>query len=253
MEPTKEWQPFAHRYTSWRMPWLVSLGINALLVLGLVTFMMLPAGETEASKGVDIAIVSDSEAGSAPAKGPKVTAPAQAKVAPPKPLSPEAVKAIQDGVPVKEVEKTYTPQTAATTTTATEAGTSAAVSGDGSGNGAATGSTGNDGNGLGTGEGTGGGIGDKAAPAPPHDPVIVAPQLIRAHQPTLHLNATVVVGMYIDENGNVTDVDVVSAEGDSRAVGPSLAAARKFKFSPKTIDGVGAPSYGTRTFTYRQG
>lgn len=194
MEPTKEWQPFAHRYTSWRMPWLVSLGINALLVLGLVTFMMLPAGETEASKGVDIAIVSDSEAG-----------------------------------------------------------TSAAVSGDGSGNGAATGSTGNDGNGLGTGEGTGGGIGDKAAPAPPHDPVIVAPQLIRAHQPTLHLNATVVVGMYIDENGNVTDVDVVSAEGDSRAVGPSLAAARKFKFSPKTIDGVGAPSYGTRTFTYRQG
>ena len=169
-----------------------------------------------------------------------MTAPAQAKVAPPKPLSPEAVKAIQNGVPVKEVEKTYTPQTAAATTS-TEAGASAAVSGNGSGNG------------LGTGEGTGSGIGDKAAPAPPHDPVIVAPQLIRAHQPTLHLNATVVVGMYIDENGNVTDVDVVSAEGDSRAVGPSLAAARKFKFSPKTIDGVGAPSYGTRTFTYRQG
>lgn len=89
--------PFSQKYCSqWRRAIAVSVAVNAVLVGGLV-WSLLDKPADVVTKPVEITVVSDS--GTA---GPKISTPQPKTVAPPPPLSAQAVEAIKNGVPVTE-------------------------------------------------------------------------------------------------------------------------------------------------------
>src|SRR5713101_2064119 len=62
------------------------------------------------------------------------------------------------------------------------------------------------------------------------------------------INGTVVVEVTIDENGNVISARTTS--GHPLLMGPALAAARGWKFSPTQLSGVPVKVIGTLTFNF---
>lgn len=111
--------PFSQKYCSqWRRAIAVSVAVNAVLVGGLV-WSLLDKPADVVTKPVEITVVSDS--GTA---GPKISTPQPKTVAPPPPLSAQAVEAIKNGVPVTEALQKDQPQNAVTAPTANANATS---------------------------------------------------------------------------------------------------------------------------------
>lgn len=244
--------PFSQKYRSqWRRAIAVSVVVNAFLVGGLV-WSLLDKPADVVSKPVEISVISDSGIG-----GPKIATPQPKAVAPPPPLSAQAVEAIKNGVPVTEAIKREQPQRPTPSPTemansTSEATTSAVASGDTRATGAA-GDTGATGGNSGVGESRGDGTGDAgtasgATQGAPREDAVTEPEFLGSRQLDGY-SGSAVIGVNISADGTATSVWVISSSGDRGLVRAALNRARNGSYRPKTVNGEPVASTGVIHFS----
>lgn len=234
--------PFSQKYRSqWRRAIAVSVAVNAVLVGGLV-WSLLDKPADVVTKPVEITVVSDS--GTA---GPKISTPQSKTVAPPPPLSAQAVEAIKNGVPVTEALQKDQPQNAVTAPTANANATSNASVASSS---ASTASASSD--------AVSGGSAEAAptpSPAPPaqaqeapKEDSITEPEYLGSRQLDGY-SGSAVIGVSISADGTATSAWVISSSGDRGLVRAALQRARNGSYRPKTVNGEPVASTGVIHFS----
>lgn len=231
--------PFSQKYRSqWRRAIAVSVAVNAVLVGGLV-WSLLDKPTDVVTKPVEITVVSDS--GTA---GPKISTPQPKTVAPPPPLSAQAVEAIKNGVPVTEALQKDQPQNAVTAPTANTNATSNASVASSS---ASTASASSD---------AVSGGGTEAAPTPSPAPAQAAPKEDSITEPEYlgsrqldGYSGSAVIGVSISADGTATSAWVISSSGDRGLVRAALQRARNGSYRPKTVNGEPVASTGVIHFS----
>ncbi len=231
--------PFSQKYRSqWRRAIAVSVAVNAVLVGGLV-WSLLDKPTDVVTKPVEITVVSDS--GTA---GPKISTPQPKTVAPPPPLSAQAVEAIKNGVPVTEALQKDQPQNAVTAPTANTNATSNASVASSS---ASTASASSD---------AVSGGGTDAAPSPSPAPAQAAPKEDSITEPEYlgsrqldGYSGSAVIGVSISADGTATSAWVISSSGDRGLVRAALQRARNGSYRPKTVNGEPVASTGVIHFS----